>query len=40
MSDQMNRILNERFKDEKFIEAHTLHSESFEKSIRRNEKSC
>ena len=39
MSDQMNRILNEIFEDEKLIEAHTSHFESLEKNIRRNEKS-
>ena len=38
MSDQTNRILNKIFEDEKFIEAHISHSESFEKNIRRSEK--
>ena len=38
MSDQTNRILNKIFKGKKFTEAYTLHSESFEKNIRRNEK--
>ena len=39
MLDQTNRILSETFEDKKFIEAHTLHFEKFEKNIRRNEKS-
>ena len=39
MSDQTNRILNEVSEDEELIKAHTPHSESFEKNIRRNEKS-
>ena len=38
MSNQTNHILNKIFKDENFIEAHTLHSKNFEKNIRRNEK--
>ena len=37
MSDQTNRILNKIFEDEKFIEIHTSHSESFKKNIRRSE---
>ena len=40
MSDQTNYILNKIFKDEKFIEVYTSYSESLEKDIRRNEKSC
>ena len=39
MSNQTSRILNKIFEDEKFIEIHILHSENFEKNIRRNEKS-
>ena len=39
MLDQTNRILNEIFKDKKFIEAHTLHSKSLKENIRRSEKS-
>ena len=39
MSDQTSRILNEIFEGEKLIEAHTPHSESFEKNIRRSEES-
>ena len=39
MLDQTNRILNEVLEDEKFIEAHTSHSESLEENIRRSEKS-
>ena len=39
MSNQTNRILNEVSEGEKFIEAHTPHSESLEKNIRRSEKS-
>ena len=38
MSDQINRILNEISENEKFIKVHILHSESFKKNIRRNEK--
>ena len=38
MSDQTNYILNETSENEKFIEAHTLHSENFKKNIQRNEK--
>ena len=38
MSNQTDRILHEFFESEKFIEAHTLHSENLEKNIRRNEK--
>ena len=38
MSDQTNRILNEIPEGEKFIEAHTSHSESLEENIRRSEK--
>ena len=40
MSDQTSCILNEISKDEKFIETHTLHSESLEKNIRRSKESC
>ena len=39
MSDQTSRILNEIPEGEKFIEAHTPHSKSFKKNIRRSEKS-
>ena len=39
MSDQTNRILNEISEDEKFIEVHTLHSESLEEKIQQTEKS-
>ena len=39
MSDQTSRILNEVSEGKEFIEIHTPHSESFEKNIRRNEKS-
>ena len=39
MSDQTNRILNEIFEDERFIEVHTLYSKSFEEWIQQNEKS-
>ena len=39
MSDQTNRILNEIFEGEKFIEVHTSYSESLEENIRRSEKS-
>ena len=39
MSDQTSRILNEVSEDEKFTEAHTPHSESLEKNIRRSEES-
>ena len=39
MSDQTNHILNEIFKNEKFIEVHTSHFKSLKKNIRRNEKS-
>ena len=39
MSDQTSRILSEIFENEKFIEAHTSHSENFKENIRRNEKS-
>ena len=38
MSDQTSRILNEIFEGEELIEAHTSHSESLEKNIRRSEK--
>ena len=38
MSDRTSRILNELSEGEKFIEAHTPHSENFEKNIRRSEK--
>ena len=38
MSDQTGCILNEIFKGEEFIEAHTPHSESFEENIRQSEK--
>ena len=38
MSDQTNRILDEIFENEKFIEVHTPHSESLEENIRRSEK--
>ena len=37
MSDQTNHILDEIFEGEKFTEAHTSHSESFKKNIRRSE---
>ena len=39
MSDQTSRILDEVFEDEKFTEAHTPHSENFEKNIWRSEES-
>ena len=39
MSDQTGRILNEVFEDEELIEAHTSHSENFEKNIQWSEKS-
>ena len=39
MSDQTSRILSEISEGEKLIEAHTPHSESLEKNIRRSEKS-
>ena len=39
MSHQTSRILNEVFEGEELIEAHTSHSENFEKNIRRSEKS-
>ena len=38
MSNQMSCILNEVFENEKFIEVHTSHSESFKENIRRREK--
>ena len=38
MSDQMSRILNKAFENEKFIEAHTPHSENLEENIRRSKK--
>ena len=38
MSDQIDRILNEIFENEKFIEAHTSHSKNFKENIRRSEK--
>ena len=38
MSDQTSRILNEVSEGEKLTEAHTPHSESFKKNIRRSEK--
>ena len=37
MSDQINYILNGISKGEKLIKAHTLHSESLKKNIRRSE---
>ena len=40
MSDQTSRISNEVFKGEKFIEAYTLCSESFERNIQQNKKFC
>ena len=38
MSDQTNQILNEISEDEKFIEVHILHFESFKKKVRRSKK--
>ena len=38
MSDQTDRILNEIFEDEKFIEVYTPRSENLKKNIRRSEK--
>ena len=38
MSDQTTCILNKVSESEEFIEVHTLHSESFEKNIRRSKK--
>ena len=39
MSDQTDRILSEISEDEELTEAHTPHFKSFEKNIRRSEKS-
>ena len=38
MLDQTNHILNEISEGEEFIETYILHSESFEKNIRRSKK--
>ena len=38
MSDQTNRIIDKKFKDEKFIEAYISYFESLKENIQRSEK--